>query len=197
MAGFRDAECRFDGLKVAHLADEHDVRVFAKRGAKRIREGMRISVDFTLIHKALLVIVKKFDGVLDGDHVLFAFAVNLVQHGGERGGLTGARRPGDEDKPAWLVAQALYNERQPESVKALDFPRNCTENGAYGSPLIEDVAAEARQVFQSEGKVQFQILFEAMFLGVRQNAISKRLGIRCRERRHVEGPEPAMNAHAR
>src|SRR5437867_4377211 len=150
MAGFRDAEGRFDGLKVAHFADEHDVGVFAKRGAKRIREGMRISVDFTLIHKALLVIVKKFDGVLDCDHVLFAFAVNLVQHGGERGGLTGARRPGDEDKPARLVAQALHNKRQAQSVKALDFPWNRTEDSAYGSPLIENVAAEPRQVFQTE-----------------------------------------------
>src|SRR5204862_6032601 len=113
-------------------------------------------------HKALLVIVKKLDRVLDRDHVLFAFAVNLVQHGGQRGGLTGARRPGHEDKSARLVAQTFHNERQSESVEALEFPRNGTEDGTYGSPLIENVAAEACKIFQTEREVQFQILLEAV-----------------------------------
>src|SRR5260370_5056840 len=158
---------------------------------------MRIGMNFALIHKALLVIVKKLDGVLDGDHMLFTFAVNLVEHGGERGGLTGASWSGHEDESTGLVAQALYDERQSESIEAFDFPRNRTEDGAYGSPLIENIAAEARQVFQTEGEVQLQVLFEAVFLRVRQNAISKRLGVRCRQRRHVERPEPPVNAHAR
>src|SRR5207302_2246921 len=129
MAGFRDPKRRLNRFEVAHFADEHHVGIFTERRAKRIRERMRIGVDFALIHKALLMIVKKFDGILDGDHMLFAFAVNLVQHGGERGGLTRARWPGDEDKPAWLVAQAFDNERQSESVKTFDFPRNRTEDG--------------------------------------------------------------------
>jgi len=32
--------------------------------------------------------------------------------------------------------------------------------------LIETIAAEARQVFQAERKVQLQIFFEAMLLGI-------------------------------
>src|SRR5713226_7587598 len=133
---------------------------------------MRIGMNFALIHKALLVIVKKLDGVLDGDHVLFTFAVNLIEHGGERGGLTRARWSGHQDESAGLVAQALHNLGQSESVEALDFPGNRTENGAAGAALIENVAAEARQVFQTEGEVQLQVLFEAVFLRIRQNAIS-------------------------
>ena len=49
-------------LKVAHFTDEHDVRVFTKsRKAQQIGEGMRVGVDFPLIHQAALVVVKKFD----------------------------------------------------------------------------------------------------------------------------------------
>jgi len=76
-------------------------------------------VDFALIHQALLVIVKELDGVLDGDHVLFTFAIDLVEHGGERSGFAGTRWSGYEDEPAGLVTQALYDQRQSESVKTL------------------------------------------------------------------------------
>jgi len=34
VACFRNAQCRLDRFEVAHFADEHDVGVFAKRGAK-------------------------------------------------------------------------------------------------------------------------------------------------------------------
>src|SRR5713226_3447666 len=118
---------------------------------------MRVGMDFALIHKALLVIVKKLDGVLDGDHVLFTFAVDLVEHGSERGGLTGARWSGHEDESAGLVAQSLHDQRQSESVETFDFPRNRPEDGAACSPLIEHVAAETGQVLQTEGEVQLQV----------------------------------------
>src|SRR5882762_272681 len=158
---------------------------------------MRVRVNFALVLYALLVIVKKFDGVLDGDLVLFTFAVDLVEHGRQRGGLPGARWSGHEDESARLVAQSLHDQRQTESVEAFDFPRNRTEDGADRSPLIENVAAEAGQVFQTEGEVQLQVFFEAVFLRIRQNAISKRLGIRRSERWHVKRPEPPVHPHAR
>src|SRR5260370_6341250 len=154
-------------------------------------------MDFALIHKALLVIVKKLDGVLDGDHVLFTFAIDFVEHGSERGGLSGARRSRDQYKPAGLVTHAFHDLRQSQSVETFDLPRNRAEDGADGSPLIKNVAAEARQIFQTEREVQLQVLFEAVFLRIRQNAISKGFGVRSRQLRHVERPEPSVNAHAR
>ena len=153
VSGFGNAQRRLNRFQVAHFADEHDVGVFAERGAKRIRERMRVGMDFALVHEALLVIVKKLDRILDRDHVLFAFAVDLVEHGGKRGGLTGTRWPSHQDKPAGLVAQALHDERQSQGVEALDFPWNRTEDRANGSSLIENVATEARQVFQTERKI--------------------------------------------
>src|ERR1700686_2158097 len=158
---------------------------------------MRVRVNFALVHQALLVIVKKFDGVLDGDHVLFTFAVDLVEHGRERGGLPRARWSGHKDESAGLVAQSLHDQRQSESVETLYFPRNRTEDGADRSPLLENVAAEAGQVFQTEGEVQLQVLFEAVFLRIRQNAISKRFSIRRSKRWHVKRAEPTVHPYAR
>ena len=39
--GLGDPQRRLDGLQVAHLADQHDVRVLAQRGSQRVRERLR------------------------------------------------------------------------------------------------------------------------------------------------------------
>ena len=72
---------------------------------------MRIGVHFALVHQAPFMVVEEFDGILDGDHVLFAFAVDLVQHGGEGSGFTGARWPGDQDESARFIAKAFHHYR--------------------------------------------------------------------------------------
>src|SRR5882757_5413332 len=111
---------------------------------------MSVRVDFALVHQALLVIVKKLNGVLDGDHVLFTFAINFIEHGSERGGLAGSRGARHQDESAGLVAQALHDLRQSESVESLNFPRDGAEDGANRASLIENVAAKTRQVLQAK-----------------------------------------------
>src|SRR5207302_1356460 len=100
VAGFRDTQGGFNGLEVAHFADEHHVGVFAQGSAERIRKGVRVRVNFALIDEAFLVVVQKFDRVFDRNHVLFALGVDLVEHGGERRGLTGTCWSRDQDKSA-------------------------------------------------------------------------------------------------
>jgi len=154
-------------------------------------------MNFALVDEALLVVVEKLDGVLDGDHVLFAFAVDLVQHGGERGRLARSRWSGDEHQPTRFVTQALHHQRQAKSVETLDFPGNGTEDRADSTPLIENVAAEARQVLQAKGKVQLQVFFKAVLLRIRQHAVGQRFRIRGGQRRHIERAKLSVHAHAR
>ena len=42
-----------DRLEVAHLADEHDVRILAQRGAERVLEALRVLADLALVDEAL------------------------------------------------------------------------------------------------------------------------------------------------
>src|SRR5271156_2356151 len=147
VAGFSDAQSGFDGFQVAHFADEDDVGIFAQGGAQGIRKRMRVRVYFALVDQAFFVVVQEFDGVFDGDHVLFMLVIDFVEHGGERGGFAGAGGAGDEHQAARLVAEAANDVGQTERVESLDFPWNGTEHGSDGSALMEDVAAEARQAF--------------------------------------------------
>ncbi len=87
--------------------------------------------------------------------------------------------------------------RQAQRVESLDFPGNRPEDRGDGAALVKDVAAEARQALQTEGKVQLEVFFQAVLLHVGKHAIGKRLRIRRRERRHVQRTQLAVDAHAR
>ena len=104
--GLGDAQRRLDRLEVAHFADEDDVRIFAQRGAQRRGEAERVGVDLALVDEAPLVLVDVLDRILDGDDVLAALGVDLVDHRRERRRLAAARRPGDEDEAARPLRRA-------------------------------------------------------------------------------------------
>src|SRR5216684_4255717 len=55
------------------------------------------------------------------------------------------------------------------AARVVDFPEPVgpvTSTRAHGSALIEKITAKAGQIFQAEGEVELQVLFEAMLLGV-------------------------------
>jgi len=62
VAGFGGEKRGGNGFKVAHFANEDDVRVLAKGGAERGGKVCGIHFDFALIDEAAFVAVKKFDG---------------------------------------------------------------------------------------------------------------------------------------
>jgi hypothetical protein len=95
-----DRERRLDRLEVAHLADEHDVRILAQDVLERVLEravSLPTSRWFTMRE---LVRVQVLDRVLDGDDVEALLGVDLVDDGRERRRLARARRPGHEHEPA-------------------------------------------------------------------------------------------------
>src|ERR1700722_2596189 len=108
------------------------------------------------------MVVEKFDGVFNGDHVLFTLVVDFVEHGRERGRLSRTGRPGHQHQAARLIAQTSDDRGQAQRIKALDFPGNGAENGAYRAALVKQVAAKSREILQTERKVELQIFLEAM-----------------------------------
>src|SRR5215510_9820372 len=120
---------------------------------------MRVRVHFTLVHQTLLVVVQKLDRVLDRNHVLFAFAVDLVEHRRERCRLARTGWTGHQNQAAWLVTKRFHYRRQSQGVESLDLPGNRTEYGADGAALVEHVAAKTGQVLQAEREVELEIFF--------------------------------------
>ena len=100
VTGLRGGQRGRDRLEVAHLADEDHVRVLAERSLQRFAEARCVRADLALVDDALLVPVHELDRILDGEDVLGARAVDLVDDRRERRRLTGAGRAGDEHEPA-------------------------------------------------------------------------------------------------
>jgi hypothetical protein len=120
--------------------------------------------------------------------------IDLVDHGGQSCGLTRAGGASDQHQAAWLVAHFGDNRRKIELGERLDLERNQTEDSGGSSTLVEDVAAEAREALESEGKVQFQRLFEAMLLGIGHHTVGELLGFRRRHLWQVEWHQMAADA---
>ena len=114
VAGLGDLQRRLDGLKVAHLADQHHVRVLAQHRAEGVGVGKGVGVELALVDHRRLVRVQVLDGVLDGDDVKGLLGVDLVDHGGEGGRLAAAGWTGDQDQSAGFVAQRLDDVGQAE-----------------------------------------------------------------------------------
>ena len=96
VARFGDLQGRFHRLQVAHLADQHDVRILAQRRPERVREAAGVAVDFALVHETVLVLMDVLDRILDGEDVIVPLGVDLVDHRRQRRRLAAAGRPGDE-----------------------------------------------------------------------------------------------------
>ena len=89
-----------DGLQVAHLADQDDVRVLPQHVPQGVGEGLGVLAHLALVDDAALVLEEELDRVLDGHDVAVAGAVGEVHHRGERGRLARAGRAGDQHQAA-------------------------------------------------------------------------------------------------
>ena len=104
-------------LQVAHLADEHDVGIFAQRGPQGGLETLRVHADLALIDQAFLVVVHEFDRVLDRDHVVGPVVVDVIDHRRQRGGFAAAGWPGHEHKALAQETQFPDQPGRPSSRK--------------------------------------------------------------------------------
>src|SRR5579884_1083406 len=112
VARLRSSERGRDRLEVAHLADENHVGVLAERRLQRVRKARRVRTDLALVDDAALVAVHELDRILDGEDVLRAIAIDLVDHRCERRRLTGAGGPGDENETARILRETVQDVRE-------------------------------------------------------------------------------------
>src|SRR2546430_983080 len=105
-------------------------------------------------------------GILDGDDVLVALAVDLVDHRGQGGRLARAGGAGDEHQAARLVADLFDHDGQTELLESEDLVGDLAIDGGGGAALVEDVGSEPRQPLDAERDVELEVFFEAVLLGV-------------------------------
>ncbi len=186
VAGFGDAQGRLDGLEVAHLADQHHVGILPQGGAQGHGEAFGVGVQLALVDQAVLVLVQVFDRILDGEDVLVALAVDLVDHRRQGGRLAGAGGAGDQHQAARLLADLLDHRGQVEVAEGLDLVGDGPEHRGHRAALVEDVGAEAGEPLDAEREVELEVFLETVLLDVGEDRVGDLLGVGGGERRQVE-----------
>ena len=102
---------------VAHFADHDDVRVLAEDVFESFLEGEGVQADFALFDDGLVVFKNIFNGVFQGDDVFAAVGVDVLDHGGQRGGFAAAGRAGQQDNAAGRFGDLPQLGSKPNSSK--------------------------------------------------------------------------------
>ena len=127
--------------------------------------------ELALVDDAVLVRVHELDRVLDGEDVLVARLVDLVDHRGERRRLARAGRAGDEHQAARLAGELADDRRQAELLDRHRLGRDQTEGGADRAALEEGVDAEAALARHRVGEVELMVGLQALALGVVEDRV--------------------------
>ncbi len=198
MSGLRDFQCCFHRFEVAHLSNQDDVGILAQCRTQRGREAARVTVHLSLVDETALVLMDVLDRILDGENVLVALRVDLVEHGRKRRRLAAAGWPRHEHQPPRAIGERGKHRRQPQLAEGLDRLWNQAVDGADGTALIEHVAAEPRaDGFDAERKVQLQRLLKSFLLRVGEDAVHELLGVRRRHLGQRQARELAMHPNLR
>ena len=163
VAGLGEGEGGVHALAVAHLAEEDDVGVLAQGGAQGVVEAVGVVADLALGDEAGGGFVDVLDGVLDGEDVLVAVAVDLVEDGGEGGGLAAAGGAGDEDEPlAHLGDAPEEGDGEPELLEGEEAVGEEADGPGEAVALEEAVDADAFAAGDGGGGVELAFLHEAV-----------------------------------
>ena len=160
VAGLRSGQRDLDGLEVAHLPDQNDVRVLPQDVFEGLGEGVGVGAHLTLVDQAVAVPVEELDGVLDGHDVVVSLCVRDVDQGGQRRALTGSGGTGHKYETTRQIRELRDNRRDAERFEALQLVRNHPEGRPHGLALFVHVDAEACSARQRVGEVEFELLLE-------------------------------------
>ena len=165
-----------DGLEVAHLAHQDDVRVLADGSAQRRAECLRVAAHLAVRDHGVDARVYELHRILDGHDVLVLVPVDGVDDGREGRRLPRSGRTRHQDQPALQVAERRDGRAQVQVFQRGDVFGDEAKDGAGAVLLPEVVGTEARRALESVGEVDVAaglVALPVLGLGDLQQEISQ------------------------
>src|SRR5581483_2173869 len=151
-----------DRLEVAHLADEDDVGILAQHVLEGGGEGVRVLADLPLVDHRPLVVVEELDRVLDRHDVDGFRRVDQVDEAGQRGALARAGGAGDEHQAPLEGGEVGHGVGQAQGPEGDDLVGDDPHDGADAVALAQDVDAKASDAGDGVGRVELEVVLEAL-----------------------------------
>ena len=151
-------------LEVTDFAHQQHVRVLTEGGAQGIRVRKRIHANLALRNDGLVVAVKVFNRVFDGNDVHRFRLVDVIQHGSKRRRLTRTRRTRHKHKATASKRKVTDNFGQVKFLESRNLRLDVTNHHGNRAALAENVHTETAHVAGAHGKVAFLVSLETVFL---------------------------------
>ena len=160
MPGFGGGHGGGDRFKIAHLTDQNHIRILAQGAAQRTRKAGYIHAHLALVDQRFFALIDVLDGVLDGQDMLGAALVDMLDHRRQRRGFAAAGGTGDQDQTARLVRHLLQHGGQPQLRQRGDMVVEQAQGGSQLILLHKHVGAAAGAVRRGNGKIGVQTFFQ-------------------------------------
>ncbi len=160
VASFRKCDRRFHRFSIPYFADEDHVRGLPQRVLQRVLEVHGVESDFALRDDRLFVLMDKLNRVLHRDDVALMGRIPIVDHGGQRGGFTGACGADDQYQPAFGHRDVVDDGRKLKLLDGLNFRFDMAEDESDIASLSENIDAEPAQFLVVKGQIHLHLFFE-------------------------------------
>ena len=194
MARLGGPDGRFDGLQVAHFADQDDVRVGPQHAPQGLREAGHVRPHLALVDDRFLVVVVILDRVFHRDDVPVEVHVDVVDHRGQRGGFARAGGPGDQEQAAGAADQVAADLGQPDLLEGQEFVGDLAAAHGDIAALAEDRDAEAGGVAVGEAEVGAPLLLEFLLVPLGRDRLHERDHVIGLQDLGLEVPQVAVEA---
>ena len=161
-ARLRGGQGERDCLQIAHLPDQHDVRVFAQSRLQTCREIDRVLRHLALGDDAVFVRVNELDRLFNRHDMPGEVRVDVVHQRGQRRALAAAGRARHEDQAAPQMSEFLDHRRQTEFVEGGNARRNQPEHRTESVHLLEIIATKAVVRVHLVGEVEIPFFMETL-----------------------------------
>lgn len=123
MAGFGGVEGESHGFGLPHFANHQDIGIFSEGVEEGLFEAWCVAPHLALSDVGALGAERVFDGALDGQDMPGFGGVDLLEQGGQRGGLAAAGRAADQDE------SVRVGDEFPEVGMEIEFLKSGLERG--------------------------------------------------------------------
>src|SRR3954468_7775972 len=148
---------------VAHFTDHDDVRILAQNVFEALIEGDGVEADFALFNGGFDVFKNELDRIFESNNVIGVVLVDVLDHGGQRGGFAGTGGAGDENDSTGSFGDFFENGEQAKFVELGNAGFNVAHGQAPFAALLEAICTKAADAWNEIGEVAFAIFVEALF----------------------------------
>ena len=153
--GLGGGERQADGLRIAHLADEQDVRILAQRVAQPGGEVTHVTPHLPLAHQALhpARAERVLDGIFERDQHAGAALERVVGQRRQRGALARAGRAADDHQPVRQVDEIIERHRRAELPERGRRAAQDAQRRGEARRGLEDVEPEAAHALHADAEI--------------------------------------------